>query len=163
MSGPALVACDSFKGTFGAAEVTAAIARGLRAGGREACELPVADGGEGTMEVLVAALGGEIRAATVSDPLGRPVRAAFALLSDGATAVVECAQASGLGLVAEQERDPVPRAVRGSHPRLVKRRRGDDAHRARAARACPGVRSAPRAPGHPARTSAWRAREGASW
>jgi len=110
----ALVACDSFKGTFGASEVTAAIARGLRAGGREAAELPIADGGEGTMEVLVAALGGELRAATVSDPLGRPVQAAFAMLADGATAVVECAQASGLGLVTESERDPVAASTRGT-------------------------------------------------
>ena len=52
-----LVAPDSFKGTFSAAEVAAAIARGLRAGGREAVEMPVGDGGEGTMDALVAALG----------------------------------------------------------------------------------------------------------
>ena len=48
-----LVAPDSFKGTFDAATVAAAVARGLRAGGRSAVELPIADGGEGTMEVLV--------------------------------------------------------------------------------------------------------------
>ena len=114
MSGPALVACDSFKGTFSAAEASAAIARGLRAGGREAAELPVADGGEGTMEVLVTALGGELREAAVTDPLGRSVAAAFALLPDGAGAVVECAQASGLGLVSEAERDPVAASTRGT-------------------------------------------------
>src|ERR687888_587076 len=91
---PGLVAPDSFKGTFSAREVARAIADGLRSSGREANELPVADGGEGTMEVLVDALGGEIRRATVSDPLGRPVEAAFALLPDG-SAVVEMAQASG--------------------------------------------------------------------
>jgi len=103
---PALVAPDSFKGTFSAAEVAAAIARGLRAGGREAVELPVADGGEGTMDVLLAALGGERRTVTASDPLGRPVQAAFVLLPGGDAALVEAAQASGLGLVAEAERDP---------------------------------------------------------
>ena len=54
---PALVAPDSFKGTFSAREVAAAIAAGLRSAEREAVELPVADGGEGTMEVLVNALG----------------------------------------------------------------------------------------------------------
>jgi len=102
---PVLVAPDSFKGSFGAAEVAAAIADGLRDAGRHANELPVADGGEGTMDVLLSALGGELHAAQASDPLGRPVEASFALLPDGRTAIVEAAQASGLGLVAEEERD----------------------------------------------------------
>jgi glycerate kinase len=110
---PALVAPDSFKGTFSATEVAAAIASGLRAAGRDAVELPVADGGEGTMEVLVAALGGELRTVTASDPLGRPVEAAFALLPDGA-AVVEMAQASGLGRVDERERDAWAASTRGT-------------------------------------------------
>jgi glycerate kinase len=110
---PALVAPDSFKGTFSAREVAAAIANGLRGAGREARELPVADGGEGTMDVLVHALGGEVRNATVSDPLGRPVEAAFALLPDG-SAVVEMAQASGLSLVDESERDAWAASTRGT-------------------------------------------------
>ena len=110
---PALVAPDSFKGTFSAREVAAAIAAGLRGAGREARELPVADGGEGTMDVLVQALGGEVRTATVSDPLGRPVEAAFALLPDG-SAVVEMAQASGLSLVDESERDAWAASTRGT-------------------------------------------------
>ena len=114
MSRPVLVAPDSFKGSFEAAQVAAAIAGGLRTGGREAIELPVADGGEGTMDVLVAALGGELRTARVSDPLGRPVEASFALLDDGASAVVESAQASGLGLVDEADRDPVRASTRGT-------------------------------------------------
>ena len=109
----ALVAPDSFKGTFSASDVAGAIASGLREAGREAVELPVADGGEGTMEVLVRALGGEIHLATASDPLGRPVEAAFALLPDGA-AVVEAAQASGLGLVEERERDAWAATTRGT-------------------------------------------------
>ena len=88
-----LVAPDSFKGTFSATEVARAVAEGLRAGGREALELPLGDGGEGTMEVL----GGTVHEATVSDPLGRPVRARYAVRDDG-TAVVEAAQASGLSL-----------------------------------------------------------------
>jgi glycerate kinase len=114
LSGPALVACDSFKGTFGAAEVCAAIGRGLRAGGRQAVDAPVADGGEGTMEVLVGALGGELRETRVRDPLGRPVDARFALLVGGRSAVVECAEASGLGLVGEQERDALAASTRGT-------------------------------------------------
>jgi glycerate kinase len=102
---PALVAPDSFKGTFPAAEVAAAIARGLRDGGQPAGELPVADGGEGTQAALLAACGGEVVPAAAHDPLGREVEASFALLSDGRTAVVEVAAASGLTLVGEDERD----------------------------------------------------------
>jgi glycerate 2-kinase len=113
-SHPILVAPDSFKGTFAAPDVAAAIARGLRAVGREAVELPVADGGEGTMEVLLTALGGEKHTLSVSDPLGRQVEAAFALLPDGRTGVVETAQASGLWRVAEDERDAWAATTRGT-------------------------------------------------
>jgi glycerate 2-kinase len=101
-----LVAPDSFKGTFGAGAVAEAIAAGLEEGGAEADRCPVADGGEGTMDVLLAALGGERRTVAVHDPLRRPIEASFGLLGDGATAIVETAQASGLPLVAEEERDP---------------------------------------------------------
>jgi glycerate 2-kinase len=115
---PALVAPDSFKGTFSARDVAAAIASGLRGAGRDAVEFPVADGGEGTMDVLVGALGGELRTVTASDPLGRPVGASFALLPDG-TAVVETAQASGLGLVEERERDAWAASTRGTGELIV--------------------------------------------
>lgn len=101
-----LVAPDSFKGTFDAGSVAAAIAAGLEDAGEEADRCPVADGGEGTMAVLLDALGGERRQVEVHDPLRRPVEASFALLADGGTAIVEVAQASGLGLVAPEERDP---------------------------------------------------------
>jgi glycerate kinase len=111
---PALVAPDSFKGTFSASEVAAAIARGLRAAGREAEELPVADGGEGTLAALMTTLPGAIEHASVSDPLGRPVEAAFGLIDEGRTAIVEMAQASGLGLVAEAERDAWAASTRGT-------------------------------------------------
>jgi glycerate kinase len=112
---PVLVAPDSFKGTFSAAEVAAAVARGLRDGGREAVELPIADGGEGTLD----ALGGELHSATVSDPLGRPVEARFALMDDGRTGVVEMAEASGLKLVAEEERDAWAASTRGTGELIV--------------------------------------------
>ncbi len=115
---PALVAPDSFKGTFSAREVAAALARGLRAGGREAHEMPVADGGEGTMEAIVSTLGGEVRRVTASDPLGRRVEASFTLLDDG-RAIVETAQASGLGLVAEGERDAWAASTRGTGELIV--------------------------------------------
>jgi glycerate 2-kinase len=94
------------------------MARGLKEAGREAHELPVADGGEGTMDVIVSALGGEIRDVTVSDPLGRPVEAAFALLPDG-SAVVEMARASGLSLVDESERDAWAASTRGTGELIV--------------------------------------------
>jgi glycerate kinase len=95
--------------------VAAALARGLRDGGREAVELPIADGGEGTLD----ALGGEVRHATVSDPLGRPVEARFALIDDGRTGVVEMAEASGLKLVAEDERDAWAASTRGTGELIV--------------------------------------------
>jgi glycerate 2-kinase len=86
--------------------VAEAIASGLEAGGlRGVDRQPIADGGEGTMEVLLAALGGRYVARTVTDPLGRPVEARFALLEEGRLAVVEMAEASGLARLAPQQRD----------------------------------------------------------
>ena len=112
---PALVAPDSFKGTFSAREVAAALAHGLRAAGaRCRGELPVADGGEGTLDALMSTLPGSLSHARVSDPLGRPVEGSFGLIDDGRTAIVEMAQASGLGLVAEDERDAWAASTRGT-------------------------------------------------
>jgi glycerate kinase len=103
---PVLVAPDSFKGTYRAAEVAGAIGRGLERAGLMPPDLcPLADGGEGTMEALLLALGGETAGAEVQDPLGRPIQGQFGLVEDGGTAVIEMASASGLGLVREQERD----------------------------------------------------------
>lgn len=75
-------------------------------------EAPVADGGEGTLEVLHRALGGDWREAVVSDPLGREVRARWLLLPDG-LAAVESAEAIGLGLVAAEERNVMAASSRG--------------------------------------------------
>ncbi|MEA2193689.1 MAG: glycerate 2-kinase [Solirubrobacteraceae bacterium] len=105
MSPRALVAPDSFKGTFDAATVAEAIAEGLRDAGWETDACPVADGGEGTLGLLVEALGGELVELRAADPLGRRVDCAFGLVDDGATAIVEMAQASGLARVAPGERD----------------------------------------------------------
>ena len=88
------------------------LAEGLRLGGADAEELPVADGGEGTLEVLHGALGGEWCEAVVSDPLGREVSARWLLL-DGGIAAIESAQAIGLGLVEEQDRDVLRASSRG--------------------------------------------------
>ena len=103
---PVLVAPDSFKGTFSAPQVAGAIGRGLERAGLMPPDLcPVADGGEGTLDALLPQLGGELHAITARDPLGRDRRAAFGLVEDGGTALVEMASASGLGLVGEDERD----------------------------------------------------------
>jgi glycerate kinase len=109
-----LVAPDAFKGTLRASEVAAAVGRGLERAGLTSDLMPVADGGEGTMEVLLLALGGETAAARVSGPLGDEVAAGFALLEGGAAALVEVAQASGLGLLAPRERDAEAASSRGT-------------------------------------------------
>ena len=115
---PVLVAPDKFKGTMTAAEVAAAIAAGVRDGGRGAEELPVADGGEGTADALLHALGGDWREAEASDALGRPIEARFAVLEDG-RAVVEAAEASGLARIPEGERDAFAASSRGTGELIV--------------------------------------------
>ncbi len=102
----ALLAPDSFKGTLSATEVAAALALGAQDAGWKADSCPLADGGEGTAELLMEALGGERIGATATDPLGRPIAASWILLADEMTAIVEVAEASGLALLRPQERDP---------------------------------------------------------
>jgi glycerate kinase len=109
-----LLAPDSFKGTFSAAEVAGALAEGVREGGATADLCPLADGGEGTMDALVSARGGEYFEAPAHDPLGRPIEARFARLGGGDTAIVDVAEASGLPLLAPEERDPVVASSAGS-------------------------------------------------
>ena len=108
----ALASPASCKGALSAVEAALALAAGLRAGGLDVDEVPVADGGEGTAEVLAASVGGEWRTASASDPLGRSVAARFLVLEDG-TAVVEAAEAVGLARLAEDERDPMRASSRG--------------------------------------------------
>jgi len=108
-----LVAPDKFRGTLTAAESAAAISAGWRRArpSDEVVELPLADGGEGTLETLVGALGGTTEERTVSGPLGDPVRARYGIAD--ATAVVELARASGLALVSEPPR-PLDATTRGT-------------------------------------------------
>jgi glycerate 2-kinase len=108
----ALASPASLKGVLSGAEAAAALAEGMRLEGAAAVELPVADGGEGTLDVLHAALGGDWRRATVAGPLGDEVEARWLLLPDG-VAAVESAEAIGLGLVAEEERDVLRASSRG--------------------------------------------------
>ena len=111
----ATVACpDKFRGTLSAAAAAAAMGRGLRAAGSEdVTELPMADGGEGTLDVIVAARGGSMRHTTVTGPVGEPVEAGWAMLGDG-TAVIEMARASGRALVPPNRRDPLGATTRGT-------------------------------------------------
>ena len=104
-----LVAPDSFKGTFTAFRVSDAIGAGVAEAGLPVDRCPVADGGEGTLEVLASAFGAELLSARVSDPLGRPVEAPFALcdVRGNVLGIVETARASGLSLVQERELDPL--------------------------------------------------------
>ncbi|MEW6547082.1 MAG: glycerate kinase [Bacillota bacterium] len=104
-----LVAPDSFKGSLSGVQVAEALGKGLKRAlpGATVVPCPVADGGEGTAEVLVLNTGGRMVQRTVMGPLGEPVEARFAVLGDGETAVVEIAAASGLPLVPPARRDPL--------------------------------------------------------
>ncbi|MGH3008204.1 MAG: glycerate kinase [Gaiellaceae bacterium] len=104
-----LAAPDKFRGTLTAREAAAAIAAGAACAGWEAIELPLADGGEGTLDVL----GGGNRTAVVTGPLGEPVEAQWRLEEDG-VALIEAAQACGLTLAGGPERnDPLGATSRG--------------------------------------------------
>ena len=101
-----VIAPDSFKGSLAAPQVAEAIARGWQAvfPAAECLLRPMADGGEGTVDAVLAAAGGERRTCTVSGPLGTPVEAHWGWLDNG-TAVIEMAAASGLHRVAADQRD----------------------------------------------------------
>ena len=103
-----IVAPDSFKGSVSALGVAEAVERGIRAVFPEAevIKVPIADGGEGTVEALVAATSGRLLHAMVHGPMGEPLRAHWGISGDGATAFIEMASASGLPLVPKERRDP---------------------------------------------------------
>jgi glycerate kinase len=103
-----VAAPNPFKGSLSAPAAATAIASGLRraAPGAQVLVVPVADGGEGTVDALVAARGGELVSVTVEGPLGDPVVARYGLIDGGAAAVVELAASSGLTLLPPERRDP---------------------------------------------------------
>src|SRR5476649_2289593 len=103
-----LVACDSFKDALSSEAVCRATAAGLKKSHPDAIvtQMPLSDGGEGLLDVLGQALGLTWIEMQVADPLGRPVTGRYGLSADGATGVVEMAQASGLQLLTLDERDP---------------------------------------------------------
>ncbi len=104
-----VVAPDTFKEALSAREVADAISAGIRDAAPEAevIKCPMADGGEGTVEALVAGSGGKFCRAKVTGPLGEPVVATFGLIAEGKTAVIEMASASGLPLVPPEKRNPL--------------------------------------------------------
>lgn len=101
-----VIASDSFKGSLTSVEVAQAATRGIKAvyPDCDVVAVNVADGGEGTVESVVDALGGEIVHTTVSDPLGRPIQARYGIA--GKKAIIEMAAASGLPLLSSEERNP---------------------------------------------------------
>src|SRR5438045_9249647 len=101
-----VVAPNAFKGTMTASQAASAIARGVREVWPEAeiVEVPVADGGDGTVEALVSANHGEYRTVEVEGPLGDPLQATYGVFDSGA--VVELARARGLTLLAPGRRYP---------------------------------------------------------
>jgi glycerate 2-kinase len=101
-----LVAPDSFKGTIGPGAVAAALAAGLERPGLDVDRCPLADGGDGSLAVILAALGGEVVEVGAHDALGRPVEAAIGLAAGGEVAIVETAAAIGLARIAPADRDP---------------------------------------------------------
>ncbi|MDD2956096.1 MAG: glycerate kinase [Oscillospiraceae bacterium] len=116
-----VIAADSFKGSNSAQNVVSIIRRGILKvfPQAETVLLPVADGGEGTVDALLSAAGGDEYFETVLDPLGRPVQAKYGILPNR-TAVIETAAASGLTLLAEDERDPLSATTYGTGQLMVK-------------------------------------------
>lgn len=103
-----LIAPDSFKGSLTAREAAEAIAEGVRDAlpDAEIVQVPMADGGEGTVQSLIDATGGIPVTKQVTGPLGAPVDATYGMLGDGRTAVIEMAEASGIGYVDDRTRNP---------------------------------------------------------
>ena len=104
-----VIAPDSYKGSIYASDAARAMADGVRRvlPDAEVVLVPVADGGDGTLETLVETSGGRIITSDVTGPLGETVSAEWGAMGDGATAVAEMARTSGLALVRLEDRDPL--------------------------------------------------------
>ncbi|WP_093339669.1 glycerate kinase [Salibacterium halotolerans] len=111
-----LIAPDSFKGSLTAKEVASAMKRGIRKVriGADVELIPIADGGEGTMDSLVEATSGSYYECKVEDPLGRSVSAQYGITKDNKTAVIELSSASGLNILTENELDPYSASTYGT-------------------------------------------------
>jgi glycerate kinase len=111
-----VIAPDSFKESMTALEAANAIEKGIKRiiPEAECVKVPMADGGEGTVQSLVDATGGKIIEATVTGPLAEPVKAFYGISGDGKTAVIEMAAASGLHLVPTEKRNPLITTTKGT-------------------------------------------------
>lgn len=111
-----VLAPDSYKGSLTAQKACEAMAVGIRKALPEAeiIQVPMADGGEGTVQSLVDATGGRIYTASVKNPLGKNITAKYGVLGDKETAVIEMAEASGLYLISSQERNPLLTSTYGT-------------------------------------------------
>lgn len=111
-----VVACDSFKGSVTSAEVAecAKLAIHKVFADCEVEKIPVGDGGEGTVETLIAAMQGKMVGCVVHNPLMRPIEVTYGISGDGKTAVIEMAAASGLTLVPVPERNPLVTSTYGT-------------------------------------------------
>ena len=113
-----LVAPDSFKGTYSALEVAAALTAGITDGGGRAMSLPVADGGEGTFDALCRSLGASAVTVRVQNAWGEPITAIIGLAADG-IAVIEVAQASGLTATRNNPLDAMSASTHGTGMMIV--------------------------------------------
>ncbi len=111
-----VIAPDSFKECLTSTEVAESIAQGVLrvAPDAEIYKIPMADGGEGTVEALVAATDGQIHEVQTLDPLMRPITAKYGVLGNGEVAVIEMAAASGLALVEPDNRNPLKTSTYGT-------------------------------------------------
>ncbi|MCH9021908.1 MAG: glycerate kinase [Planctomycetes bacterium] len=104
-----IAACDSFKGSIDAKTACAAVARGVRRVCKDAqvIELPMADGGEGTLEAIVAATKGRLQNLKVSGPFGEQIEAAYGITGDGNRCIIEVSRTAGLPMIPKDKRDPL--------------------------------------------------------
>ena len=102
-----LIVPDSFKGNLSSIQAADAIAEGIKNLQFEIEKVPMADGGEGTVDCLISADRGTKMRDFVTDPIGRKIQAEFGILKDNKTAIIEMASASGLFLIPEEKRNPL--------------------------------------------------------
>ena len=111
-----ILAPDKFKGCMKSPQICEILRRAFKEvfPSAEIVSLPMADGGEGTVEALLAASGGELRSVKVAGPMGKPVDAQFGLYNNGRSAVMEMSSASGLELLTRRDLNPLKASTRGT-------------------------------------------------